>query len=480
MNRYLKTWWNRTCGGRDVMAIGLPMVISTGSFVVMMFVDRMFLLWHLPDEMSAAMPAGMTYWTMICFPLGVASYVSTFVAQYHGARCPESIGRIVWQGVYVALLAIPFFALMWPAAPHIFGFFDHVAVIQTHEINYFRTLIFGAVAGVMAGSLSAFFIGRGKTQIVMYVNIVCTLINLALDAVMIFGLGGFPEWGIVGAAVATVISLWLKIATYLILMHRGSNIRTYRLDRRHVDWSLVVRLFRYGGPNGLHFLIEGAAFSSVMLFLGRLGTDALAATTLAFNINSVAFVPMIGVSIAVSTLVGQQIMQDRADLAARATWTAVVLGLLYSGSFALFYVLCPNLFMIGHAAGMDAAEFENIRATTVVLLRFVAAYCLFDTMQIIFVGAIKGAGDMLFVLLNTIVISTLCITVGVIGANHYRGDLLFWWWSVITGLICALALTYAARFVQGRWRTMSVIEPGLPGEVPLEAAAEAPAPISMD
>jgi len=70
----------------------LPLVISTGSWSVMMFVDRMFLMWYSADMMAATMPAGMMYWSLICFPLGVASYVNTFVAQYFGAKRPDRIG----------------------------------------------------------------------------------------------------------------------------------------------------------------------------------------------------------------------------------------------------------------------------------------------------------------------------------------------------------------------------------------------------
>ena len=96
-----KSWWTRECGGRDVLEIALPLVVSTGSFAVTLFVDRMFLLWHSATEMAAAMPAGMLHWTMICFPLGIAAYSNTFVAQYHGARRPERIGLATWQALRV-------------------------------------------------------------------------------------------------------------------------------------------------------------------------------------------------------------------------------------------------------------------------------------------------------------------------------------------------------------------------------------------
>ncbi|MCA9224247.1 MAG: hypothetical protein KDA47_01485, partial [Planctomycetales bacterium] len=91
------SWWTRPCGGRDVLRVALPLVISTGFFSLMLFVDRLFLFWHSKQAMAAAMPAGMLHWTMVCFPIGVATYANTFVAQYHGAKRPERIGATIGQ-----------------------------------------------------------------------------------------------------------------------------------------------------------------------------------------------------------------------------------------------------------------------------------------------------------------------------------------------------------------------------------------------
>ena len=77
----------------------------------MNFVDRMFLLWYSEESMAAVMPAGMVHFAMVCFPLGVASYVNTFVAQYHGAGHPHRIGPAVWQGARVGFYCMPLFLL---------------------------------------------------------------------------------------------------------------------------------------------------------------------------------------------------------------------------------------------------------------------------------------------------------------------------------------------------------------------------------
>src|SRR5438093_1190587 len=91
-------WWSRPCGGREVLAIALPLVVQTAFWSIMWFIDRMYLMWYSRDAMAASLPAGMFFWTMICFPQGIASFVNTFVAQYYGAGRHERIGPAVKQG----------------------------------------------------------------------------------------------------------------------------------------------------------------------------------------------------------------------------------------------------------------------------------------------------------------------------------------------------------------------------------------------
>src|SRR5262245_25228550 len=95
----VRRWWLRPCGGRELFQLALPLVLSTASWAVMHFFDRLFLFWHSPQETAAALSSGNMTWTMMALPLGVASYVNTFVSQYHGAGQPRRIGLVLFQGV---------------------------------------------------------------------------------------------------------------------------------------------------------------------------------------------------------------------------------------------------------------------------------------------------------------------------------------------------------------------------------------------
>jgi MATE family multidrug resistance protein len=454
-------WWSRRCGGREVLLLAVPLFVSTASWTVMNFIDRMFLLWYSEEAMAAVLPAGMVHFAMLCFPLGMASYTNTFVAQYYGAGHLKRIGPAVWQGVRLGLYCIPLFAALIPLAPWIFRLSGHEPLLASQETLFFQTALFGAGAEVIAAALAAFFTGRGVTWVVMVVDSSAWMLNIVLDYAWIFGHFSLPSLGIEGAAWATVVSLWWRVIVYSTLIMLPRFRRRYNIWRgRRFDASLFRRLLRYGGPSGLQMLVEVAGFTFFLLVVGTLGKDALAATNLAFNVNCLAFVPMLGLGIALSTLVGQQLGRGHPELAARATWTSLSMAMFYMGAMALVYVLLPGVLLMGHELGTAPAEFHQLRDTTVILLRFVAAYCLFDALNVVFAGALKGAGDTRFIMIVSLLLTPLPMVAAWAGIHFLHCGLL-WCWVVITLWICASGLIYCARFLQGRWRQMRVIEPEL-------------------
>lgn len=462
------SWWSRPCGGREVLAVALPLVVQSCFWSIMWFIDRLYLTWYSPEATAAALPGGMFHWTMICLPVGIASYANTFVAQYFGAGRLRRIGVAVKQAIWFGWASVPLFLLSIPLAPWLFQWTGHSPQVQRLEVIYFQVLALGAGAVVITGAQSSFYTGRGLTGIVMLVNCAGTVLDIALEYMFIFGALGFPELGIAGAALTTVISNWATVLMFWFLMRRPRERLVFGLDDNHFDGDLFRRLVRFGMPSGLPQLIEGSAFTLLTNAVASIGTVAGAATSVAFTVNAVAFVPMIGLNIAVSTLVGQKLGENRPDLAARATWTAMTLGVAYTGLFAVLYVTIPGLFLTAHTAYAADAVFPAVRETTIILLRFVALYCFFDSLQIVFIGALRGAGDTRFIMLNTSVISVISLFTGYFLERHFQwresGFALYGWWWVLTGWIFALGLTYVLRFEQGRWKTMRVIEPELPQE----------------
>lgn len=459
----VKSWlsdaWSAPGGARELLILAAPLVVSTISWTLMIFIDRVFLVWYSTEAVGAALPSGVAVYVVICFPLGVAAYTNTFVSQYLGAGRPERVGLAVWQGIFLGLGSSLPALLVIPFAPWFFHSLGHPETIANLEVEYFQALSFGSGAIVIAAAASSYFTGRGRVRIVMIVDSLAAFLNIGLDYLWIFGKGGFPEYGVAGAAWATVVALWFKVIVYLALFLRAHDRAVFGTWRGcRLDRALMARMLRFGAPNGVQYLLEVGAYGAFLLLVGRLGEDALAATTLAFNVNTLAFQPVFGVGIATATLVGRRLGENRPDLAARSTWSAFAVCVAMMGAVGALYLFAPHLLLAPHARDLAEEDFLRLRDDVTVLLRFVAFYCLFDAMNIIFASAIKGAGDTRFVFWTTLAVSGLPVLFTWLGLTYWNQGLL-WCWYVITAWVCLLGVIFFWRFLLGKWREMRVIEP---------------------
>lgn len=444
---------------RELLLVALPLIASSGSQCVMNVTNRIFLTWYSPESLAAVLPSGMLHWALISFAFGTCQYANTFVAQYEGAKQAHRVAASVWQAIYLAIAAGSLMMLAAPWATPIFDWIGHEPAVASEEAAYFGVLAWGSIAPILAVALSCFFSGRGQTAVVMWVNLMAALVNIALDYLLIFGNGPFPELGIRGAGISTVIGSLSAVVAYVVLWFRPAVREQYGTWRnRGFDAALCRRFVTYGFPAGLHMFVDVASFAAFMLLIGRLRKVELAATNLAFNLNSLAFIPMLGLGVAISTLVGHRVGEGRPELAVRTTWSAFVLSAGYMLVFAAIYVLLPELIVRPYLA-YAKEEIPGLREQITVLLRFVAIYSFFDAMAIVFGAAVRGAGDTRFALWFSMLGSWLLMVLPTyILWRNYGGSLMGSWWACSVFVIVQ-GLGFMWRFHAGHWKTMSVIEP---------------------
>ena len=457
--RGLRARWYAPGGYSEVLRIAFPLIISTGTWSIQHFVDRMFLAWYSPEAIAAAVPAGLLSFTITCLFMGTASYVGTFVAQYYGAGKYSRCGPSLWQGMYVALIGGILQIMLIPLSEPMFRAIGHAPALMEQERIYFEIMCWGAGPVIASSALVAFLAGLGHVKPVMWINIFTTAVHLVLDWILIFGHLGFPEMGIAGAGIAMVIAFAAGLIASLLFVGRSTYARTYHtISGWRFERELFSRLVRYGVPSGIQFFIDIAGFTAFVILIGRLGTTALAATNIAFNINTLAFMPMMGTGIAVSVLVGQRMGENRPALAEYTTCSAFHLTCLYMFTIAFFYVVTPGIFIEPFASQSDPAAFAPIRHDTVVLLRFVALYSLFDTMNIVFASAIKGAGDTFFVMVLQVTLAVVVMIVPSYAAIEYFSMGLYGAWIFATVYIILLGVAFFIRFRKGAWKSMRIIE----------------------
>jgi MATE family multidrug resistance protein len=468
----LWTAWNGAGGAKEVLAISYPLILSQMSFTVQVFVDRLFLTWYSPDAVAGAVTALFTTWALMGLCLGTGEYVTTFVAQYHGARRYDRIGPAVWQGVYFAIASGVLIAALAPLAGPVFAWAGHAPEVQVHEIPYARILLLGAFPIVLMATLSTYFAGRGETRVILIGNVLATIVNAVLDYFWIFGHAGFPRLGASGAALATVVSqVFGSLFFAALMLRRRSREECHTLQARF-EPALFARLIRYGLPSGLQYSLELGAFALFMMIVGRIGTAPLAASGIAFNLNMLVFMPMLGLGVGVSSIVGRYVGAERPEHAERATWMAAVVSFVYMSACGALYVGAPRLLLAPYLAGSDPVAFLPVEETAVVLLRFVAVYSIFDMLNVVFSAGIKGAGDTRYPLVVTVVLSWLAMLLPAWILCIRGGAGVYAAWCCASAYVILLGLAMIHRFVRGGWKHMRVIEPHVPELDGLSAEGE--------
>jgi len=463
----------RTFGGySELLRIAWPLIISTGSFSLLNFCDRMFLGWYSPEAFRAAVPAGILCFTMVCGFVALAAYSNTFVAEYFGAGEYGKCSMATMQGIWLSLLAWPVILALIPLGLFFLKLSGHGPAVYEQERIYFTILMIGAVSQPVTAAISGFFSGRGDTKTVMTANVIGNVVNIVLDYVFIFGKFGLPEMGIAGAAIASVIAGWLSPGIMLAVFFSKRNHARFA-TRKALRWNReqMHRMIRYGGPSGIHLFLDLAAFSLFILLLGRQGEAASIASNMALSINLFALLPMIGLGIATSIMVGQYMGAGRPDWAEKAGWMALKAGMVYTIPLVATFVLFPRFYvdLFGQNDGVAASPevFEICRQLLIILV----GWGVMDAANFIISGALKGAGDTRFVMLfhNTVAWAFFATGELVLVLGFGAGPIAAWLWCLL--YITIIGLGFCIRFKSGRWKTIDILERRTPMEderIPVE------------
>ena len=446
----------------ELLRLAWPLVVTNSFWALQIFIDRVLLGRAGGDQVGAALATALLFWTPMSFFQNTANYATTFTAQYAGAGRPRRVGPVVWQSLYFSLAAGAAFLALAPCAAGLLALAGHSPHLQELETDYFRCLCFAAPPTLLTASALSFFAGRGDTRTVLAVNAAGLAVNAACAWLLIYGLFGLPRLGIVGAGWATVAgSCTSAVLSLALLFRRRWRAEFATASGWRFDAPLFARLMRFGLPNGLGAALDTLGFALFTLLVGRLGDAELDATSIAFALNLLAFLPLLGLGQAVEILVGRRLGENDPDAAARSTHTALGCALLLTGAAAAAFLLFPGpLAELFHG---DDSRWEQVRPLVPVLLRFVAVYCLFDATSLVFSCALRGAGDTRFVTIVALAASWIVLILPTWAACQYGWGLL-WAWGFASAYIMVLAAAFFLRFRQGAWRSMRVIEPNLAAE----------------
>ncbi len=455
----------------ELLRLALPLIAATASRMLMGFIDFVMVAKLGTDAQAAMSPATLLVWAFIALGMGMATSVQTFASQAYGRGEPERGPAYAWQCVYLGL-AISL--VTWPATHLIPGLYEWIGAVAKHapavrilETEYTQIAVWSMIPSVMAAGLEGFFNGIQRPRITLLAVLVSLTTLVIGNYLLIWGHFGFPRLGIAGSALATVIAWWTRVAVLFLVFCSPEYNREYRTRRAFApSWHRCLDILRIGGPTSVAWLID---ISSWVVFLNLIvppfGTAAMAATAIALQYTHAAFMPAIGVGMALCSQVGFALGAGRPDEAAARTRTALRVTMAYMGGIGLLLFLLRGPLM--SAIAFDAA----VIAAGTWIMCWVAIYQVFDAMSITFIFSLRGAGDTR----TPAVLNALCCWLVFIGGGYLVARSCPTWgvngpWLMAVVYLTVLGLLLWWRYRSGAWRRIRVF--GDAGSAPITAEEE--------
>ena len=444
---------------KSVLSLAWPLIISNSFWNLQLTIDRVFLGNFSTEALGAAMTVMGIFWVPMALLQQTAAYLTTFVAQYFGAKEFKNIGAATWQALHLSFAGGLLFLLFIPVSAFLFRMIGHSPLIQTYEIEYFDAVCYSALPTAIVASVSSFFSGIGKTRTILWINFVGMIGNIVFDYLMIFGKGGFPALGVAGAGYATAIATSIAAGLALILLFQRKHEDAFAMiSAWRPNLAILKRYLRFGVPSGLQWALEGLAFSTFLIILGRMpaGDAALASSSIVVTVMMLSVLPSLGVAQAVSIQVGQLLGEKRGKEAAKVTWSGIHLALTYIVAMGISFLLFPSFYLSWFHNPQNAALWSEVSRMVPILLMFVAFFTCFDSLNFICSFTLKGAGDTRFVSMVALTLPWPLMILPTWLMRHWDGAV-YWSWGAASLFSMTQALVFLKRFLGGKWQNMSVI-----------------------
>jgi multidrug resistance protein, MATE family len=459
----------------ELLRLALPLIAVTASRMLMGFVDVTMVSRLGTDALAAILPGTLMMWAFICFGCGVGTSVQTFASQADGRGKPEEGAAYAWQTVFLGLAFLPLAYAATQVIPLVYAalgsLVEHPPEVRALELAYTRIALWSMAPAAIAAGFEGFFNGIQRPRVTLF-EVVISLGVLSLgNYVLIWGHWGFPRMGIAGSALATVLAWWVRALVLFAVFCSPYYNRRYHTRRAFaLSGRKCVDILRVGGPTGAAWLID---ISSWVMFLNVIvpwfGTASLAATNIALQYTHLAFMPAIGVGMALCSQVGFAIGAGDPDKAAARTRTALRLTMAYMGAIGLL------LFALRYPLMWWFTTDPAVAAIGVSIMVWVAAYQIFDAMAITFISSLRGAGDTR----TPAVLNALCCWGIFIGGGYLVAR--FWpqWgvhgpWLLAVVYLTVLGLLLLWRYRTGTWRKIRLFGERTPATVIPDLATMAP------
>lgn len=453
----IKIKYNGNGGIREMLNIALPMILSTSCDAIMIFSTRLFLSRLGPEYMNAAIGGGVMNQVLVFFFTGLIGYSTALTAQYYGSGRNSLSTVTAFQAIIISVLAYPVILMFVPVAERLFFFIGTPVKQIGYQVKYFEIICYGTLPSMIRQALGCYFTGIGRTRIVLSATFTALVMNIVIGYLLIFGKYHMPAMGIEGAAVAAIVSSTGAV----IILAFGYFRKSHRLEFSvmksfHFDRSVMKKLLYYGYPAGVELFLYFFAFTLMIYIFQSRGDIVATASSVMFNWDMAAFVPLLGIEIAVTSLVGRYMGAGMPEVAHRSAMSGIQAGLLYALVVTSAFLVFPEPLVYIFRPDNSDHVFQTAAPIAVSMVRVASIYIIAETVMVSLIGALRGAGDTLWVMTASVTYQWLFVPVlyfmlNVLGFSPltaWSGFVLFFM------IFCAVLIT---RYMKGKWKLIKVV-----------------------
>ena len=443
-----------------LIRFALPIAVVQVGLMAMGAVDTVMVGRVSPADLAAVAIGNLYFFGIAVFGMGVLFALDTVVSQAVGANDAAGIARGVQRGFVMALgLTLLATMLLLPAGP-----FLTFARQPDEVVPVAAAYAHGMIAGVFPFYgfivLRQSLLAMGRVREIVVTVVAANVVNFALNWVLVFGNLGAPRLGAVGSAWGTSASRWFMLFALFALGWRsmGASLRAPRRDA----WRFgpLVRVLRVGGPIGAQQFLEFGVFGAAGLLMGWMGTIAVASHQVALQLAALTFMVPVGVAQATSVTVGQAVGRGDPEGARRAVGAGLLTGVGFMTLTAILFLSLPEAL-----SGLFSDDAQVVR-TAALLLPIAGVFQVFDGVQVVAAGALRGIGDTRVpMILNLVgfwlVGLPLCALLGFVAGAGPTGI----WWGLAAGIgvVAALLSLRIVRRFGGALHRLAIDEDDAPG-----------------
>ncbi|MEK7856631.1 MAG: MATE family efflux transporter [Acidobacteriota bacterium] len=435
-----------------LIILAIPMILEMSMEALFAIVDIFFVAKLGPEPVAVVGLTESVLALVYAVGVGLSIGATATVARRVGEKDMDGAARTATHAVYLglavsALMGVPGVVF----AAEIFQFLGAEPNVIEQGLPFMRIMFGTNAVIVFLFLLNGIFRGAGDAAIALRVLIVANGLNIILDPLFIFGIWFFPEWGVTGAGVATVIgrATGVAFAAWALFLRKNGRLEV-RAEHWKFDPRLLWSLLSISGTAILQFLVATLSWSGLVRIIAAFGTVALAGYQIGLRVIIFVILPAVGLANAAATLVGQNLGAGKPQRAERSVWIAGFLNAGLLGLAGLFFVVFPDLVI-----GIFTTDPE-VSAYGRDCLRIVGYGYAFYGLGMVMESSFNGAGDTWTpTYLNLIVFWLFEIPLAYLLANYFGWGPQGVFWA-ITLAFSLLAVSAALLFKRGKWKLKTV------------------------